>query len=270
MKGNAMRGNAVINRRRGGIRFPKLRAAVMIIAAAAFLWFLLPIVVGVLNVGNAMGLCVCAVVFLTACFGGRLTERGGIFRMIYYAIVLLLGLGVIWAGILSGLMVWGLSNTVRADEENIPVIVLGCQVKGDVPSTELQRRINTAAEYLHAHPDAVCIASGGQGAGENRSEAAVIAEGLQKQGISADRILLEDTSVNTRENLQNSARLLKEHNLGSKAAIVTDEYHQYRAGFLARRIGLTPRAVNVDTLVYIFPACYMRELLAITKDLVIR
>ena len=125
-----MRGNAVINRRRGGIRFPKLRAAVMIIAAAAFLWFLLPIVVGVLNVGNAMGLCVCAVVFLTACFGGRLTERGGIFRMIYYAIVLLLGLGVIWAGILSGLMVWGLSNTVRADEENIPVIVLGCQVKG--------------------------------------------------------------------------------------------------------------------------------------------
>lgn len=253
-----------------GIRFPRIRVALMIFSAAAFLWFLLPIVVGVLNIGNITGMCVCILVFLTACIGSKLKERGGIFRMGYYVISIIIGLGVIWAGILSGLMVWGLSNTVHGEESDLPVIVLGCQVKGDVPSLELQRRIHTAAEYLLSHPEAVCIVSGGQGKGENRSEAAVMAEGLQQKGISEDRILLEDQSRNTKENLQNSAQILAENGLGNRAAIVTDEYHQFRAGMLARRAGISSRAVNVDTFFYIFPACYMRELLAITKDLIFR
>ncbi len=265
-----MKQERVMQRRSRAVsRFPRLRAVGMVLSAAGFLWFLLPIVVGVMNIGNVFGMAVCTLFFLTFCLGARIKQRGGPIRVVYLIVSIALGIGVVWAAILSGLMVYGISNRVQEGEEGIPVIVLGCQVKGDVPSTELQRRINTAAEYLTEHPQAVCIASGGQGAGENRSEASVIAEGLQKQGISADRILLEDASANTRENLQNAAAILAQRGLGTKVAIVTDEYHQYRAGLLARRIGLIPRAVSVDTLVYIFPACYMRELLALTKDLII-
>ena len=89
------------------------------------------------------------------------------------------------------------------------VIVLGAQVRGETPTLVLSARIRAAAEYLKAHPQAMAVASGGKGSGENISEAEAIRRGLVRLGISGDRILLEDTSTSTTENLRFSAEVIQ-------------------------------------------------------------
>ena len=59
-----------------------------------------------------------------------------------------------------------------ADGQDCTVVVLGCQVFPDGhPSLMLRGRINAAYDYLTAHPDALCVASGGQNGSEPISEA---------------------------------------------------------------------------------------------------
>lgn len=118
------------------------------------------------------------------------------------------------------------------------VIVLGCQVRGETPSTMLARRLDAAYEVLCEHPDAVCVVSGGKGSGEDISEAEAMRRYLVQRGVSEERIILEDRSVDTRGNIRFSAELLKERGI-DRVMIVTNEFHQYRAELYARRNGLT-------------------------------
>jgi uncharacterized SAM-binding protein YcdF (DUF218 family) len=130
------------------------------------------------------------------------------------------------------------------------------------------QRIHAAADYLKVNPQAKCIVSGGQGANEEVTEASVMQRYLVKNGIDASRIHIEDTSTTTQENLKNSLKIIEQKSLSKNIAIVTDEYHQFRAGLLARRTGLTPYSICARTPWFIFSSCYARELLAITKTLV--
>lgn len=109
------------------------------------------------------------------------------------------------------------------------VIVLGAQVRGETPTLVLNARIKAAAEYLEKYPEAVCVASGGKGTGETISEAEAIRRGLVQCGISEDRILLEDCSTSTSENLKFSAEVIqkyeKEQSLSAK--VVPDHIGNY-------------------------------------------
>lgn len=126
----------------------------------------------------------------------------------------------------------------REVDEPGAVIVLGCQVRGDVPSTMLARRLDAAVETLSEYPETVCVVSGGKGSGENVSEAEAMRRYLIERGIEESRLILEDKSVSTRENIRFSAELLKERGIDT-AVIVTNEFHQYRADLYARRNGIT-------------------------------
>lgn len=126
----------------------------------------------------------------------------------------------------------------RSAEEPQAVIVLGCQIRGETPSTMLAKRCDAALETLSAHPNAVCVVSGGQGKGEDISEAEAMRRYLAERGVPEERIVIEDKSASTRENIRFSAELLKERGIDS-AVIVTNDFHQYRADIYARRNGLT-------------------------------
>lgn len=126
----------------------------------------------------------------------------------------------------------------REIDEPEAVIVLGCQVRGEEPSLMLQRRLDAALEVLEQHPEAVCVTSGGQGSGEDISEAEAMRRYLIKRGVAPERIIREDRSVSTRENIRFSAELLKERGI-SRAVICTNDFHQYRAGIYAKRSGIT-------------------------------
>lgn len=129
------------------------------------------------------------------------------------------------------------------------IIVLGCGVNGTVPSLSLWERIQAVYAYLEAHPDTICIVSGGQGPGEDITEAACMFRELTDMGIEADRIWLEDRSTSTTENLRFSMAVIAERagTIPTEVGIVSSEYHLYRAGLMAEDLGLTPYGIPGTT-----------------------
>ncbi|MCB6202713.1 YdcF family protein [Extibacter muris] len=125
---------------------------------------------------------------------------------------------------------------VSTEEKGIPyLIVLGAQVKGTKITDSLRRRLRRSAAYLSENPETMVIVSGGQGPGEAISEAEAMAAYLIGCGIRRSRILLEDQSKSTEENLTFSARYLPDKNV--KVGIVSNNFHMYRACLYARKIG---------------------------------
>lgn len=127
-------------------------------------------------------------------------------------------------------------------------IVLGAAVHGNSPSGVLSERINAAYDFLMQNPDAIAILSGGQGPGENISEAQCMFETLQSLGISRERLFLEEHSTSTIENLTLSHAIIEELAPGTKeVTIISSETHLYRACLAAKELGLTPSAFYAKT-----------------------
>ncbi|QNR20588.1 YdcF family protein [Exiguobacterium sp. Helios] len=125
------------------------------------------------------------------------------------------------------------------------VIVLGAGVKGEKPSLILSNRIEAAVRYGKQFPDTTFILSGGQGDGEAISEAEAMRRGMLQGGISEERLLLEDQSTSTTENLTFSKRLLPESE--NRVSIVTSDFHLYRARKEAEQMDLKTDAVPAET-----------------------
>ena len=118
------------------------------------------------------------------------------------------------------------------------LIVLGARVEEDGrPSKALKRRIDAAAQYLAENPGTVAIASGGKGTDEVISEAECIRSGLVEQGVDESRILLEDRSTTTSENMRFSMALM-DGGETARVGLVTNNYHVFRAVKLARSAGM--------------------------------
>ena len=116
------------------------------------------------------------------------------------------------------------------------IVILGARVNADGPSGSLSQRIDAAVDYLKANPETLVVASGGQGDDEPMSEAACMQEILLSAGIAPERIIVEDRSTSTVENLTNSFALLEGRGV-SGVGIVTNEFHVYRALAVGRSIG---------------------------------
>lgn len=149
------------------------------------------------------------------------------------------------------------------------LIVLGAGVNGREPSLSLVNRLTAAEAWLQAHPDGQAILSGGQGSGEEISEAEAMAQWLTKRGIAAERLYKEERSATTRENFQYSAELLQQLNGGTlpePVAVVSSEYHLYRAKYLARQAGLEPLGVPAKTTLPVLRLNYfLREGIAVLR-----
>lgn len=129
------------------------------------------------------------------------------------------------------------------------VIVLGAGLKGDVPTLSLRNRLDAALEWLEAHPDCVAVVSGGQGPGENMPEGEAMGIWLEARGIEPERIIVEDRSTSTMENLENSFALIREAGgePDGNCAIITSEYHLCRAKLMARSLGVEAWGVAAHT-----------------------
>jgi len=129
------------------------------------------------------------------------------------------------------------------------VLVLGAGLDGTVPSYSLQSRLRSAADYLDAHPESIAVVSGGQGVGEDIPEAEAMRTWLIDRGIDEDRIITEDESTSTLENIRFSQDAVRETggDFDDGLVIVTSEYHVYRAEKFAESLGIDAFGVPAKT-----------------------
>ena len=152
-----------------------------------------------------------------------------------------------------------------ADPKADYIVVLGAQVRGTEPSWSMHDRLTAALDYLNAYPKSKAVVSGGQGPDEGCSEAQAMQKWLLAQGVAPERILLEDQSETTRENLTYSFNVIRSWG-GDPAegvGVVTSEYHLHRAKLMAEALGAKPIGVAAKTELVIMRINYfIREAVA--------
>ena len=175
----------------------------------------------------------------------------------------ILGIGVAAVLVTVG-MILAAAKAVPPDGADY-CLILGAQIRQNGPSIVLKRRLDIAIDYLKKNPDTKVIVSGGQGANEPMTEAQGMAEYLVEHGIKESRILKEDKSRNTSENLSfSSAYLDKEQDEG---VIVTNSFHVFRALHIAKKKGYQ-KVYGLAATSYMptLPNNLLRECLGVWKD----
>lgn len=149
------------------------------------------------------------------------------------------------------------------------IIVLGAQMKPGGPSAVLKFRLDAAYDYLTANEDTLCVVSGGQGANEPCTEAEGMYLYLVDRGIAPERIIMEDKSTDTSENIAFSAALIG--GTDKDVGIVTNNFHVFRGVMLARHAGFEDACgISARSNVYFQPNNLVREFFGVMKDLVCR
>ena len=167
--------------------------------------------------------------------------------------------------IISGIMI---DSANRPAPPNSTLVILGCQVRGEIPSLMLIKRMEAALPWLLDNEDALCILSGGQGPGESITEAECMRRWLVARGIDESRLLLEEQSTSTRENIRFSVSIIEENALSTNVVIATDGFHQHRAQAFAKSEELTAGAVSASTPLWLLPFYWFREVIAIAVQLI--
>lgn len=240
----------------------------IILGIILFLWFLLPAVVaGIVNLGNITGMGLMLIWIIYVLFRKRINNwikrSKGFARFIILAVAFFASLVLILGTIATANMIVACNKTPSKDAT---VVVLGCRVYGERASLMLRERLDAAVEYLEENPEAKCVVSGGQGPGENISEAECMYRYLINKGIDSNRIYKEDQSTSTEENLGFSMEVIMKNELNTEVAIVSNEFHLYRAYRYARQTGLETGCIPAHTAEWLFPTYYVRELYGIVFE----
>lgn len=182
--------------------------------------------------------------------------------------------GLLLIGGISFIIIESLIWQSLKSNDNVEVkyaVILGAGVKGEEPSTTLKRRLDTSIAYLNKNSNTKIIASGGLGKEATLTEAEVMKRYFIAHGIAEARILTEEKSTTTDENLKHTKQLLS--NLYGEDApailIITSDYHMFRAKQIAKKYyakvyGIsseTPKAVRINYAI--------REYLAVLKMLIL-
>lgn len=154
------------------------------------------------------------------------------------------------------------------DKDKDFLIILGCGLRNDgTPTPLLRGRIDRALAFdkkqkEETGKELIFITSGGQGEGEVNSESLAMKRYLMENGIPEERIIEEDGSTSTFENMQFSKAKIEEF-AGSvknaKIAFATTNYHVFRSGLFARRVKMRAVGIGAKTKWYFWPNAAVRE-----------
>lgn len=225
-------------------------------------YFLMPLAIGVCHIGMFWPTALFLLAALRCFFPG-------LFRRLPRWMTLLLrsAVSIVLAVAVAVLAAMGLAAADRpTDSIDAPgtVVLLGCQVYDGKPSLMLQGRIMAAYDYLNSYPDAVCVTTGGlDRRTEPYTEGGCAARELIAMGIAPERIYIEETSFDTRENLQFAANIIRENGLDSHIAIASDNFHQLRGQIFARQAGLSPQSAGCTSPWFLGPGYACREVVGI-------
>lgn len=184
-------------------------------------------------------------------------------KWIKWVFVILCVVGFVFFAIIEGMIISGFGAQPSPGADYC--IVLGAQWKGSGPSYVLQKRLDAALGYLNQNEGTMVIVSGGQGANEPISEAEGMKEYLIAAGIAEERIVMEDQSTNTNENLMNSSVYLDKEN--DRVVVVTNNFHLFRACGIASKQGYRHiEGLAAGSYPAMLPNNLLREFLGVIKD----
>lgn len=251
----------------------KIKRVLIICSVAVLFMFTAPLFGRIFNIGNVVGIFAGAVLLLSGIYLDRIvlffkkarSKKAG--RIIFDC-----ALGVSFSVVISFAVALGsviaFSTTNASNQQT--VIVLGCAVYGDYASPMLGARTDAAYRYLVENDEAVAVLSGGQGNGENISEAQCMFNLLTEKGIDKDRLYLEDKSTNTAENIKNSKEIIEENGLSSNVVIASSDFHLKRATMIAQKNGLSAHRISAKSGFFSVPAFYVRDTLGVIKEFILR
>jgi len=158
-------------------------------------------------------------------------------------------------------------SRVRSSRKVDFVIVLGAGLRGSRVPPLLASRLDRAKQVfdraVRKGRSPLLITSGGQGPDEDIPESHAMASYLIERGVPGDRVLREDRSTSTMENLTFSRELMVGLRPNYRCLIVTNNFHAFRAALTARKAKVNGQVVGSPTAAYYWPTATIREFVAI-------
>lgn len=171
--------------------------------------------------------------------------------------------------IFLGLSTWCVPEKPRNTFDYL--IVLGGGVNDTEPSLALEKRLESAYEYLSSNTSTVAVVTGAQDKRNSISEAQCMWNWLTERGIDSSRIIIEDKAASTAENYEYSLKLIDVYSNGEKVniGVVTNNFHVFRALCIGERIAAHDEqynfyGVSADFPFYLYPHYIVREFCAST------
>jgi uncharacterized SAM-binding protein YcdF (DUF218 family) len=161
-------------------------------------------------------------------------------RILTIVVVTIFALWVISA---AAVLIWSSRDEARPAQA---IVVLGAAQYAGKPSPVLRARLDHALDLWNRHLATLLILTGGTGAGDTTSEAAVGRTYAKKRGVPDSAILVENEGRTTSESMRAVAGMLEVRGLQS-ALLVSDPFHMLRLRILARRFGFTPYTSPTQT-----------------------
>lgn len=227
--------------------------------------------------GFFLGIALCtgtiAMLFIYPLFdalGIDVHNESGIFLMIVYCLEDIISIIMAY---LECILLGTAISAVRA-AKHIPafdkdyILILGCQITKDGGLTKLlQSRTDRAVEFAEMQrqktgKEIIFVPSGGKGSDEVIAEAEAIRNYLLAKGIPENRILPENQSENTDQNIRFSYSLIREQNPNAHIAFSTTNYHVFRAGCIADEAGIPMEGIGAKTKRYFWINAFIREFIA--------
>ena len=152
------------------------------------------------------------------------------------------------------------------------LIILGCGIRQDgTPTPLLRGRIDRALAFAQKQKqqtgkDLIFVTSGGQGPREVTSESASMKQYLLAQGVPEERIIEEDRSTDTAQNMRFSKEKIQAVDPKGKVAFVTTNYHVFRGGLCARRVKMRAVGMGSKTKWYFWPNASVREFVGLLTE----
>lgn len=152
------------------------------------------------------------------------------------------------------------------------LIVLGCGLRPDgTPTPLLRGRLDRALAFAEQQKrltgkELTFVTSGGKGPDEAVSESEAMTRYLLDHGVPAERIIREEQSTSTFENMKFSKEKIFAVNPAGKVAFATTNYHVFRSGLFARRVKMRAQGMGAHTKWYFWPNAAVREFVGLVTE----
>lgn len=156
------------------------------------------------------------------------------------------------------------TDTKQADY----ALLLGSALEDGEAPPELYRRMELALHWLQQTEKTPLVVSGGDVKGYGITEAEVMYDWLAANGADMTRVYMEPESTDTKENVRFSSVLMKcQERETDTVLIITADYHQTRARFLAERNGQTALGLGCHTPFAKHLSAAVREFYSFTNEI---